>query len=98
LACHLQLDADPDPVYHFDADTDPEATFQFDANPDPQHCRYVKTYREKLSSSPSLQDTNIPEKPLSSSTISGTSSLRMSGFPSSMLFFILKPEQNICKE
>ncbi len=24
LACHLQIDADPDPAYHFDADPDPE--------------------------------------------------------------------------
>ncbi len=35
LACLLQIDADPDPAYHFDADPDP--TFQFDADPDPQH-------------------------------------------------------------
>jgi hypothetical protein len=37
-ACHLQIDADPDPAYHFDADPDP--TFQFDVDPDPdsQHC------------------------------------------------------------
>jgi hypothetical protein len=34
LACHLQIDADPDPAYHVDADPDP--TFQLDA--DPQHC------------------------------------------------------------
>jgi hypothetical protein len=37
LACHLQIDADPDPVrdpnYHFDADLDP--VFIFDADPDP---------------------------------------------------------------
>jgi hypothetical protein len=33
LACHLQIDLDPDPAYHFDADPDP--TFQFDADPDP---------------------------------------------------------------
>jgi hypothetical protein len=24
LACHLQIDADPDPAYHFDAKTDPD--------------------------------------------------------------------------
>jgi hypothetical protein len=24
LACHLQIDADPDPAYHFDADPDPD--------------------------------------------------------------------------
>jgi hypothetical protein len=35
LACHLQIDADPDPAYHSDADPDP--TFQFDADPDAQH-------------------------------------------------------------
>jgi hypothetical protein len=43
LACHLQIDVDPDPVYHFnadpdpahhfDVDTDPDPTFQFDADP-----------------------------------------------------------------
>jgi hypothetical protein len=45
LACHLQIDADPDPAYHFDpypdpayhlggdADPDPDLTFQFDADP-----------------------------------------------------------------
>ncbi len=43
MACHLRvdayhLDADPDPVYHFDADPDPDPISQFDANPDPQHC------------------------------------------------------------
>jgi hypothetical protein len=43
LACHLQIDADPDPdsvpAYRFDADADPnpDPTFQFDADPDPQH-------------------------------------------------------------
>jgi hypothetical protein len=51
LACHLQIDVDPDPVYHFnadpdpahhfDADTDPDPTFQFDADPDPQYCNYA---------------------------------------------------------
>jgi hypothetical protein len=43
LACHLQIDLDPDPAYHFDADPDsayhfdpdPDLTFQFDADPDP---------------------------------------------------------------
>jgi hypothetical protein len=44
FACHLQIDADPDPdsAYHFDADpdlayhlaTDPDPTYQF--HPDPQ--------------------------------------------------------------
>jgi hypothetical protein len=51
LACHLQIDADQDPAYHFDPDpschfdADPDAgpdpTFQVDAvhaDPDPQHC------------------------------------------------------------
>ncbi len=41
LHCHMQIDVDPDPTYHFDADTDPayhsdadpDPTFQFDANP-----------------------------------------------------------------
>jgi len=32
LACHLQIDADPD---HIDADPDP--TLQFNADPDPKH-------------------------------------------------------------
>jgi hypothetical protein len=44
LACHLKIDADPDPglayhfhpdpdpAYHFDADPDPDATFQFNAD------------------------------------------------------------------
>ncbi len=43
LACHLQIDADPepdtDPAYHFDADPDP--TFQLMriyADLDPEHC------------------------------------------------------------
>ncbi len=47
MACHLQIDADPDPdqVYHFDAnadpdpayhvDVDPHPTFQFDLDPGP---------------------------------------------------------------
>ncbi len=44
LACHLQIDADTDPAYHFDAypdpacqfDADADPTFQFDADPDPR--------------------------------------------------------------
>jgi hypothetical protein len=36
LPCHLQIDADPDPAYHFDLDPDP--TFKLDADPDLQHC------------------------------------------------------------
>ncbi len=35
LACHLQIDADLDPDYHFDADPDPD--YHFDADPDPQY-------------------------------------------------------------
>jgi hypothetical protein len=59
LACHLQIDADPDPAYHFDADPDPvyhfdadadpdpDPTFQFDADPEPQHCQKVpKLYKK----------------------------------------------------
>ncbi len=51
LACHLQSDADLDPVYHFDADPDADLDFYLmrmriqvtknvdpDADPDPQHC------------------------------------------------------------
>jgi hypothetical protein len=39
LACHLQIDADPnpDPAYHFDAERDLDPTFQFDVDPDPQY-------------------------------------------------------------
>jgi hypothetical protein len=35
LACHLQIDAypNPDPAYHVDADPDPDPTFLFDAYP-----------------------------------------------------------------
>ncbi len=47
MACHLQIDADPDPAFHLkririllhvgaNAGSDP--TFQFYADPDPQHC------------------------------------------------------------
>ncbi len=48
LACHLQIDKDPDPgptfqfdadldpANHFDADPDSDHTFKFDADPDPQ--------------------------------------------------------------
>ncbi len=32
LACHLQIDADPDPAYHFDAD--PDAASDQDADQD----------------------------------------------------------------
>ncbi len=32
LACRLQIDADPDPAYHFDADPDPR--FQIKAQPE----------------------------------------------------------------
>jgi hypothetical protein len=48
LACHLQIDADPDPAHHFDAGPDPDfylmririrvpKTMQIHADPDPQH-------------------------------------------------------------
>jgi hypothetical protein len=43
MACHLQIDPDPDPVNHFIPDpvfhvnTDPDPTFQFSADPDPQN-------------------------------------------------------------
>ncbi len=43
LACHLQIDADPDPAYHFDADP----SFQVKADPDPQQCRKTKYFHEK---------------------------------------------------
>ncbi len=33
LACHLQIDEDPDSAYHFDADRDPDPIFQFDVDP-----------------------------------------------------------------
>jgi hypothetical protein len=37
MACHLQIDADPDsvldPAYHFDADPDPDPGYQINANP-----------------------------------------------------------------
>ncbi len=39
MACHLQIDADPDLAFHFDADLDPHPAYQFDADlnavPDP---------------------------------------------------------------
>jgi hypothetical protein len=51
LACHLQIDADLDPVYHFDADPDADLDFYLmrmriqvtknvdpGADPYPQHC------------------------------------------------------------
>ncbi len=39
MACHLQIDADPDPdpAYYFDADPEPDSNFQFNADPDLQH-------------------------------------------------------------
>ncbi len=43
MACHLQIDPDPDPVNRFDpdpafhVDADPDTTFQFGADPDPQN-------------------------------------------------------------
>jgi hypothetical protein len=48
VACHLQIDADPDPAYHFDWNEDP--TFQFDADPDPQHCGcFISTVETQVS-------------------------------------------------
>ncbi len=35
MACHLKIDADPDPAYHFDAD--PAYHFDADADPDPAY-------------------------------------------------------------
>jgi hypothetical protein len=35
LACHLQIDPDPDPAYHFDADPDSDPADHFDAELDP---------------------------------------------------------------
>ena len=45
--CHIKIqlqpdpafhfDADPDPTFHFDADPDPDPASQNDADPDPQH-------------------------------------------------------------
>jgi hypothetical protein len=36
LACHLQIDADPDQAHHFDADPDADTdpAYHFDADPD----------------------------------------------------------------
>jgi hypothetical protein len=42
LACHLPIDADPDPAYHFDADPDADPTFKCHADPDPQQCLTTK--------------------------------------------------------
>jgi hypothetical protein len=39
-AHHFEADADADPAYHFDADA--KTTFQFDADPDTQHCYRVR--------------------------------------------------------
>jgi hypothetical protein len=35
LACHLQINTDPDPAYHFDADPDLDPPYHFATNPDP---------------------------------------------------------------
>ncbi len=37
LTSHLQIDADPDPAYHFAADPEagPDPAYHFDADPDP---------------------------------------------------------------
>jgi hypothetical protein len=43
FACHLQIDLDPDPAYHFDADPDSLISLIWiriwilDADPDPLH-------------------------------------------------------------
>ncbi len=51
MACHLQIDADPDPAYHFDADPDayPDLGYYFDsdADPDPQYVSGF-TYHENI--------------------------------------------------
>jgi hypothetical protein len=36
LACHLQIDADPDPTYHFDADGDADPDPAYPVDPDPE--------------------------------------------------------------
>jgi hypothetical protein len=40
LACHLQIEADPDPACHFGADGDPDpfTLMRIHPDPDPQHC------------------------------------------------------------
>jgi hypothetical protein len=38
LACHMQIDADPDQVYHYDSYPDPTFQFYADPNLDPEHC------------------------------------------------------------
>ncbi len=35
MACHLKIDADPDPACHFDAGADPDPAYHFEADPDP---------------------------------------------------------------
>ncbi len=37
MACHLLVDADPDPAYRFDMDPDLDLTCLFDADLDPQN-------------------------------------------------------------
>jgi hypothetical protein len=32
MACHLQIESDPDPAYHVGADPDPDPIFQFAAD------------------------------------------------------------------
>ncbi len=50
MACHLQIDADPDLAYQCDPDPDPsyhfnpDPTFQFDADPDPQQWLRLKFF------------------------------------------------------
>jgi hypothetical protein len=50
LACHLQIDANPDqdPVYHYDMDPNPESTIRFDADPDPDPQHLPQSYHLSL--------------------------------------------------
>jgi hypothetical protein len=49
LACHLEIDMDPDPADHFDADADPNPTFHFDAVPDPDPVPSLQIKAQKWS-------------------------------------------------
>ncbi len=49
----MQIDADPDPAYHFNADPDPAV--QLDADPDPQHWSC-------LENNPTIAHENITEE------------------------------------
>jgi hypothetical protein len=52
LACHLQIDADPErgPHYHFDADADPDPNYNFDEYQDPDPTFQFDTDTTSLSS------------------------------------------------